>query len=214
MDSIKLCIIDDNESYRDYVKSLITDEYRIILCGDYNSPIPFIAQIDHTQMPDVCLLDIVMPEMSGLDCAQIIKIKSPETHIILVTTCPTNESIEMARLIGADFIQKGTIGDMLLDRIINNTKSRDDFVISIKRDTEKQYHTFIDIIQDVESVQENVHLLSATQKKVLQLRKENKSVNEIAKILNTNPSTISTHINRAMQKLQLPSLLEYINLEE
>ncbi len=211
---IKLCIIDDNDSYREYIKALIEEDARIRLVGDYNSPIPFIAQLNSPFQPDVCLVDVLMPEMSGLDCAKIIRAKHPSMHIILITNNPSSQSIEMAKILGTDYIQKGTIGEKFMDYIITNINSTREFVLSIHREYEEKFKLLINMLKELESVQQNVSLLSQTQKKVLQLRKEDKSVNEIAEMLDMTPSTVSTHINRALFKLKLPKILDYIHFSD
>ncbi len=211
---IKLSIIDDSDSYRNYLKSLIQDDSRIHLYGEYNSPIAFIAQLNSPFQPDVCLVDLVMPEMSGLDCAQIIKTKCPKIHVIIVTSFPTKESIEIAKMLGAGYIQKGTIGENFMKHIITNTQIKDVFFLSVSKEYEEKHKYFIDFIHKVGAIQKNVSLLSETQRKVLQMRKENKSVEEIAEILNTSTNTVKTHIFRAMTKLDIPNILDYIQLDD
>ncbi|HEO65599.1 MAG TPA: response regulator transcription factor [Spirochaetes bacterium] len=218
-DKIKVCIIDDDLVYRDHIKSILIKDDRIRLYGEYSSALAFIPQLNAPFQPDVCLVDMVMPEMLGIECARLIKLSKPHIHVILITGFPTQESMTEAREIGADYVQKGTIGEKMMDKIITNLNADKEHFFSLNRSLidpsiEKANKKALQIIQHYETMQDNVSKLSPTQRKVIQLRKENKSVSEIASELNMTIPTVTTHLHRGLKKLNIPNLLEHINIED
>ncbi len=218
-DKIKVCIIDDDMVYRDLIRSILEKDDRIKLYGEYQSALAFLPQLKSPFQPDVCLIDVVMPEMSGLECAKLIKLKNPNIHIIIITAFPTQESMAEARKFGAGYVQKGTIGEFLMDKIITHLNDKKELFVSLDQShneasKEEVSEEILQIIHKLESVQDNVSKLSPTQRKVIQLRKENKSINEIAGLLNMPGSTVTTHLHRGLHRLNIPNLLEYINIED
>ncbi len=213
-DYIKVCIIDDDVLYRDSIKNIILKDSRIRIYGEYSSAIPFISQLNNPFLPDVCLIDIVLPEMSGVECGRLIKAKKSDIHIILMTAYPSPESLAAAKQINADYIQKGTVGEVLMDKIITNINSKREHFLSISRSEEKYNKAAMKVIKQFDDMQKNLSKLSKSQKEVLKLRKENKSINEIAQILEMTAGTVATHLNRGLKKLEIPNLLEYLDMED
>jgi DNA-binding NtrC family response regulator len=87
---------------------------------------------DHTY--DAIVLDLMMPEMDGIDLLKTVKIKQPELQIILLTGHGTIEKgMEAMRLGAADFIEKPADIEILLEKI---RKARARKMILMERQTE------------------------------------------------------------------------------
>ena len=81
---MKLLIIDDSQSDIDYFKSLLTKNFNDFeTVESFNNPLDGIAYINEMH-PDLLVLDMEMPEISGLELLE--RIKSPETEIIFCTS--------------------------------------------------------------------------------------------------------------------------------
>ena len=210
---IKVCIIDDEKAYRDAIKEHLRSDKRVMLYKEYESGFDFIKDLEQPFQPDVCLIDIVLNDISGIDVGKLIKRKNPNIHIIFMTAYPNVSSFNEATQIGADYIEKGSRGEILLDKIIMTVESTTkEQIFSFQKLGDEMGHFFFLFAKELESVQSRVEELSDLQRKVLKLRKADKPVSEIAKLLNMSPYTVRTHINRGLKKLKLPNFIKFINL--
>ena len=113
----KILIADDQELVRSTLRSMLTKKthWRIYEAADGKQA------IDETQRvkPDVAVLDIVMPVMSGIEAAYEMRRLAPETKIILMSSHYTpEEAAALARLFGdGSFVAKSEIGKDLVSAI-------------------------------------------------------------------------------------------------
>ncbi|MDR0474561.1 MAG: methyl-accepting chemotaxis protein [Treponema sp.] len=116
-EKLKLLIVDDDDTHLTMVKAVLTDEYDISTAKSGKEALGLFYQ---GLIPQLILLDIVMPEMDGWDTFSRIKAISGlhDTPITFFTSSENPEDIEKAREIGAvDFIQKPIKKGDLLNRI-------------------------------------------------------------------------------------------------
>ena len=99
-----ILILDDEEGFRNELKEYLKDRvYRIFTSG---LPSDALKIMEHNKI-DIAILDIRLPEMDGLSVLQIIKQKSPETEIIMMTGFGEMEDVVKALRLGAsDFFNK------------------------------------------------------------------------------------------------------------
>ncbi len=213
---IKVSIIDDDKFSRDYLKDLLLLDERIRVYGEYFEANQFMTELENSPfLPDVCLIDIYLADnVSGIDCAKKIKEMYPDIHIILMTANATPKTIAEASKINADYIEKGTIGEALINKIITEkevkTKGR---IVSFdsKADYLKKGYP---LLRKLEEIQNNVKELSDNQKLVIKLkRQQKKSLPEIAEIMKIEETTVRSHLERASKKLNLPDLIDYLDLD-
>ncbi len=115
---IKVSIIDDSKSYRNSLRNMLEVDQRICICDEYDSGTAFINTLDSNFHPDVCLIDVVLKDMSGIECAKKVIEKDLNIHIVIMTACPNTESFSEARKIGADYIEKGPRFEAIIEHII------------------------------------------------------------------------------------------------
>jgi len=113
----KILIADDEPLVRTTLRSLLTEKAH---CKVYEAA-DGQAAVDETQRvkPDVALLDIVMPVMSGIEAAYEMRRLAPETKIILMSSHYTpEEAAVLARLFGdGNFLAKSELGKDLVPTI-------------------------------------------------------------------------------------------------
>lgn len=96
---LKLMIVDDEEEICDFLKSFFEErDFRVstALSGEE------ALRKAEMEQPDVCLLDIKMPGIDGIQVLREMKRKYPRVKVIMVTAIETTEKIEEAVRIGAD----------------------------------------------------------------------------------------------------------------
>lgn len=99
---VRIVIADDHELMRVGLRTLLEGNSWIV-CGEARNGIEAICKVQELA-PDVIILDLTMPVMSGYDAVHEIRRASPSTKILLFTMHDTPNS---ARLVGADaFVTK------------------------------------------------------------------------------------------------------------
>lgn len=145
--------------------------------------------------PNVILMDLLMPVMSGLDAIPVIRERFPDVEIIALTSVLDNGSVVRA-------IRAGAIGYLLKD-----TQS-DELVRSIKAAVAGQVQLSPQaaemLVKEVRAP-EGPEKLSERETDVLRLIGEGKSNREIADDLFLGEKTIKTHVSSILSKLQLNS---------
>jgi DNA-binding NarL/FixJ family response regulator len=117
MDAIRLLIVDDHALFREGLRALFSAIGDIELVGEAISGQEADRLVEELQ-PDVILMDIDMPVMSGVDATRSILCKSPSTGIVMVTMLEDDASIFSAMRAGArGYVLKGAQPDELLQTI-------------------------------------------------------------------------------------------------
>jgi two-component system invasion response regulator UvrY len=207
---IKVAIIDDSKSYRDSLRKILSEDRRISIFSEYDSGTAFIKSLESPFKPDVCLIDVVLKDISGVECGKQIRAKNLNIHIVIMTAFPDAGSFSEARRIGADYVEKGPRLEALLDQIITTSASgQRESLISLKSDGMLKI-SHIDLVNELDALEKRALELSENQIRVIKLRKSGMSVKEIAYLMGVSPGTVHTHLKRAIKKLHLPNLLDYI----
>ena len=113
-----ILIIDDNADVRDYVKSLLKEEYTVIEAPDGRAGLKKAMKY----VPDTIICDVMMPVMDGLECCRKLKTELQTSHIpvMLLTACSLDEQRIQGFECGADsYISKPFNSKLLLVRLRN-----------------------------------------------------------------------------------------------
>ena len=118
----RILLVDDFQRIRSGVRTLLRSE-SVEICGEAENGREAIERVRELR-PDLVLLDIVMPVMSGIEAAHEIHRISPSTKIVFFTIEDTPEAAAVARLIGVDgLVPKSAAGTELiptLKRLLQN----------------------------------------------------------------------------------------------
>lgn len=119
-DENKECIlvIDDNADVRQYIKSLLKEDYTVIEAADGRSGVKKAMKY----VPDAIVCDVMMPVMDGLECCRQLKTELQTSHIpvMLLTACSLDEQRIQGFECGADsYISKPFNSKLLLVRLRN-----------------------------------------------------------------------------------------------
>jgi DNA-binding NarL/FixJ family response regulator len=113
MNTIKVLLVDDHELVRRGLKQVLRGT-RFEVCGEAENGQEGVEQTLKLK-PDLVLLDMSMPIMTGLQAARAIRKTSPKTKILIVTIHSSAQMEREARASGADgYLTKMTDSDILL----------------------------------------------------------------------------------------------------
>ncbi|HXQ73705.1 MAG TPA: response regulator transcription factor [Pyrinomonadaceae bacterium] len=112
MAGARILVADDHEEVRNLIVELLTRQFEVLAAvGD---GLAFLEAVDRLQ-PDVCILDISMPKMSGIEVAKRIKQRDSKIRIVFVTLHDDSDFQTAAFATGAEgYVTKARMaGDLL-----------------------------------------------------------------------------------------------------
>lgn len=154
------------------------------------------VQLVKNEQPDVCIMDIEMPVMTGLDAAEAIK--DSGSKVIMLTTFARAGYFERAR-------KANVRGYLLKDSPIEELVSSIRLIMNGRRIYAPE---LVDLAFD--DFQENP--LTSREKEVLQLVAEGKTTKEIAAALYLTAGTVRNYISTIFEKLEVTNRIEAISL--
>ena len=207
---IKVCIVDDDKSYRNSLKKIFEEDNRISISAEYESGNDFIKSLNSPFLPDVCLIDVVLKDTSGIECLKKIKSITNDIHVIIMTAYPDLKTFSEVIQLGADYIEKGIRIESIIHKIVTVfNENQSEFIYSLKKDNTDNLD-FIGLAIEMKNAKKRMEQLSPSQYEILTMKIDGKSIKEIAEILNISPNTVQKQMNRIYKKLNLPNLLEYL----
>jgi DNA-binding response OmpR family regulator len=113
---VKLLIVDDEKDLCEYLKNYFESRgHEVFTATNAKDALALVTR----ESPELVLLDVNMPDMSGLEVLRLIKKDSPKIRVIMITVNDDKDTREKANLFGADeFIKKPFTTDYLQDAVI------------------------------------------------------------------------------------------------
>ncbi len=110
---IRVLLVDDNDAFLETVARFLADDQQIEIVGQANSGPDALEQVEHLR-PDLVLMDLAMPGMSGLEATRQIKARPTGPRVIILTLYDSPEYRAAAQELGADgFVVKSEFFDQL-----------------------------------------------------------------------------------------------------
>jgi two-component system NarL family response regulator len=184
--AIRVLIVDDHAIVRQGLAAMIENEPDMTVVGQAGDGQEAIALYRQLQ-PDVTLMDLQMPQMSGADATLAICAEFAHTHIIILTTYDGDEDIYRALRAGAKgYLLKDAEPDALLSaiQIVHRGQQYIPSEVAAK------------LVQRM-----NIPELSDREQEVVRQMALGLSNHDIGTALNITDSTVKFHINRILSKL-------------
>jgi len=205
---VRIVIVDDHELFREGLRLILNGEKSFEIVGDASNGLQAIDVISDLR-PDVALLDITMPELSGIEIIPIIKQKSIETKILMLTASKDETKIFKSLKAGAKgYLSKNTSTSNLIKAIKLVNKDQ----IWVERKLMARYfngHIVADIGREgrKEKIKE---ALTSREQEVLSLLIKGSTNKEIANGLFISEKTVKSHLNKIFKKLNVSRRLNAI----
>ncbi|MBD2249563.1 response regulator transcription factor [Nostoc sp. FACHB-888] len=185
---IRVLVVDDHPVVRQGLIGMLEKAPDIVIVGQGRNGHEAIA-VFQQQQPDVTLMDLRMPEMEGVPAITVICSEFPNARIIVLTTYDTDEEIYRGLRAGAKgYLLKDSEPEELLTAI--RTVNRGQQYISS--------NVAAKLVQRMTGPE-----LSNRELEVLQLIGQGMSNQEISTALTISESTVKTHVNRILSKLDV-----------
>lgn len=195
-DQIKVLVVDDEPIIRDGLTKILDYEPDITVVGDADGT-SAIEMAVATQ-PDVILLDIFMPSISGLDLMPQIKEKLPNCRLLVLTVSDNEGDLYSSLRLGAQgYLLKSTPVERIIDGV--RKVAAGETVLS---------HQMVGkLASDIQHKGEE-RRLSARESQILEFLREGLTNAQIARRLSVEESTVKTHVHHLLGKLRIKNRTE------
>ena len=190
---MKLAIVEDDPLLLESLKMLLGGESGITVIGTFRSAEDALPSVKDLK-PEVMLVDLGLPGMSGVDLIRKIKEDLPESEIMAHTVFEDRENVFSAVKAGASgYILKGSSPREIIEAIHELHKGGAPMSPKIARKILQEF-------QD-ETVGDR-YILSGREKDIVKCIEEGMTYKEISHTLGISSHTVHTHIKRIYEKLQ------------
>lgn len=206
MNRIRILISDDHPIVRTGLRQLLEAEIDLQVVDEACDGLETLekARVHH---PDVLLLDIAMPRLSGLEVAQMVKTASPETKVVILSMYEKEAYACQALEAGAlGYILKGGPSDEITAAIRAVYKGQYYLSPSI---TSSVVYTYLNSSRK-ETTGEGYQGLSERERQVFMLLVEGNSTASISDILCISPKTVEKHRANITDKLGFSNPVEML----
>lgn len=194
---ISIVIAEDQRLLRGAMASLLDLEDDIEVAGEAGDGAEALALIERLQ-PDLCLMDIEMPLMSGIEVAEILKSRGCATKIIILTTFARPGYFERG-------VKAGIQGYLLKDEPVDKLAEAIRRVMGGHREVSPEL-VFGSLREE--------NPLSDREREILKLAGAGRSAGEIASALHLSYGTVRNYISEILGKLEVKSRIEAVRLAE
>ncbi len=202
----RILIVDDHAVVRTGLRMLLDGESDIEIIGEAENASDALNQISQLQ-PDVVLMDIGLPDMSGIDATKSIKQLSPDTAVVALTIHEDEEYFFKMLDAGASgYVPKRAAPEELLKAIRVSAQGEVYLYPSLAKLLVKDYLTQSLHPKDLATLDG----LTPREHEVLVLLADGASNAEIADQLTISPKTVARHRENIMGKLNLHSRAELV----
>jgi DNA-binding NarL/FixJ family response regulator len=196
-------IVEDDRGLREQLVQILEAVQDIKCIGAYASGEEAVPKILEKR-PDVVLMDIKLPGISGIQCVAEIKKAVPDMQIIMVTIYEDSERIFRALKAGASgYLVKSSPPDQLVGAIRDAYQGGAPMSSHIARKVVQHFHLLGPSVQEAEN-------LSPREREVLDLLAMGFIYKEIGSKLNIGPETVRTYVKNICQKMHVRSRLEAV----
>jgi NarL family two-component system response regulator LiaR len=196
--SISVLVADDHLVVRQGIRALLATEPDIEVVGEAENGREAVAEVERLQ-PDVILMDLVMPEMDGIEAIRRITANRPGARILVLTSFAADDKVFPA-------IKAGALGYLLKD---SEPEELVGAIHQVYRGEPSLHPTIArKVLQEVSGPSERPPTpepLTEREMEVLQLVARGRSNREIADELAISEATVRTHVSNILGKLHLAS---------
>ena len=187
----------------DGLSGLVSSDKELMMMESFASAESAIQKLP-AMGPDIVIMDINLPGMSGIECIKVVKEKCPNTQFLMFTVYETDEKVLQALQAGATgYLLKRTEPMRILESIKELNQGGSPMSSNIARKLVNIFfHEKIKTKKDILSVREN---------EVLQLLADGLLYKEIADRLHIGHGTVRQHIHNIYEKLHVQNRTEAVN---
>jgi DNA-binding NarL/FixJ family response regulator len=205
--SLRVAIFDDNKNIRESITMLLKTVPGLEVVGSYSHVLDVADDVRESN-PDIVLMDIEMPGMTGIEAVKVIKNEWPHVQILMQTVFEDDDRVFDSICAGASgYILKNHLNTKLVESIMELQYGGSPMSPSIAR---KVLGKLQQIPQHVRPEEAPDYHLTPREKEVLGCIVNGLSYKMIADQLNISYETVRSHVKKIYEKLHVASLTEAV----
>jgi DNA-binding NarL/FixJ family response regulator len=197
--SINIVVVDDHGIVRDGLAALLDGHFHMNVVGSVANGKDAILAAERLK-PEVIVMDLILPELSGIDAALRILAALPLTRIVILSACDTSEHVFRALRAGArGYVLKECASAELVQAVLA-------VVAGDRYLSPRITGVVIDSLLGDAETASPIERLSPREREVMHLTVSGASSAEIGIRLSLSRKTVDTYRSRVMGKLGVPDL--------
>ncbi len=202
--SIKVAIVEDNSGIRESLSILINGANGFACSGAYPSAESCLKEISQN-WPDVIIMDINLPKMSGVECVLKLKQLNPALHVLMFTVDDDSDPIFASLQAGATgYLVKDTPPAEILEAVTDLHRGGAPMSPHIARKVVQFFQRGRPEVKPSKALEE----LSEREMEIVTCLAKGFRYKEIAEALSISVHTVRSHIRRIYEKLHVTSRTE------
>ena len=200
--NIRILLADDHQIVREGLRALLETEPDFVIVAEAENGMDAIA-MTHRLAPDVVIMDIAMPDISGIEATRGIKRDLPEVKVIALSMHDEKRFVR-------EMLKAGASGYLLKDAAFQELTQAIKLVMDGKTYLSPEISGVLveDYVDSVDNGVKGADILGPRERQVLTLLAEGKAAREIAEHLAIGVKTVETYRHRIMHKLGLRTVAE------
>lgn len=196
---IRILVVDDHGIVRDGLTALLDGHFHLQVVGTAANGKDAVLGAERLK-PDVVVMDLVLPELSGIDATLRILAARPRTRVVILSACDTSEHVFQALRAGArGYVLKESVSAEIVQAVLA--------VLDGERYLSPRITgVVIDTLLGDASPASPIESLSPREREVLHLTVSGASSAEIGEKLSLSRKTVDTYRSRVMGKLGVADL--------
>jgi DNA-binding NarL/FixJ family response regulator len=209
-ETIRVVLADDHVFVRDGIKSLLENEANIEVVGEATDGLEALKIVD-IEHPDLLILDIRMPNMTGIEVVEKLRSQNNQVKIVMLSMHESEEYVLKSIKAGADgYLLKGSSKDEFLKALNTVANGGKYFSGDISSILISQLSNSVTSLETKQIVDEDL-MITKREKEILKLLLSGKGNKEIAEALDISKRTAEVHRFNLMKKLKVKNLMELSN---
>ena len=202
---VRILVVDDHDVVRKGLRTMLEEHLGWQVCGeasDGRTAVKLALQLK----PNIAIIDVELPDLSGLEATRQIKRELPQTEVLIFTVYENEELIRKVLTVGArGYVLKSDAGESLIQAVETLCQHKP-FLTPIASAT--VFDGFLKATQREES---DKSILTNREREIVQLLAEAKGNKEISERLCISVKTVETHRATIMRKLEINSIVELVH---
>lgn len=208
--TIRVVLADDHVFVRDGIKSLLENEVNIEVVGEAIDGLEALKIVE-TSKPDLLILDIRMPNITGIEVVEKLRSQNNMVKIVMLSMHESEEYVLKSIRAGADgYLLKGSSKEEFLKALHTIANGGKYFSGDISSILIGQLNNPYGVMEKKQVLDEEL-MITKREKEILKLLLSGKGNKEIAEALDISKRTAEVHRFNLMKKLKVKNLMELSN---
>lgn len=195
---LRVVLVDDHEVVRNGIKALLEETPDVSVVGEAGTVKDAIARVEWAR-PDVVIMDVRLPDGSGIEATREIRARLPNTQVLMLTTFADDEALFASIMAGAaGYVLKQIKGADLVRAVLTVGRGESLLDPAVTKGVLERLRKGKHLMKD-----ERLARLSAQEERILEMIADGKTNREIGDKLHLAEKTVKNYVTSILSKLEV-----------